>query len=311
MKRIVFMGTSEFGIPTLRELHKHHDIAAVVTGPDSAQGRGRKQGPTPIKTASLELGLDVIEAENLTDPAFISRLKNFGTDLFYVVAFRILPVEVYSIPPDRTINLHASLLPDYRGAAPINRAVINGDSETGLTTFFIEKTVDTGEIILNMPVTISPDETAGELSSRMMEIGAVLSLKTVELVEREQSAGLKQPSKGQRPAPKLKKQDGRIDWTNNARTIHNQVRGMNPWPGAFTEWSGGLLKIHRTKLVDENIPGEPGIITELSPRDGMVISCGKGMLRILELQPPGKKPMDSASFVRGHRIEPGKHINEL
>ena len=311
MKRIVFMGTSEFGIPTLREFQKHHDIAAVVTGPDSAQGRGRKQRPSPIKTASLELGLDVIEAGNLTDPAFIERLKNLGADLFYVVAFRILPAEVYSIPPDGTINLHASLLPDYRGAAPINRAVINGDSETGLTTFFIEKTVDTGDIILNMPVTIGPDETAGELSSRMMEIGAALSLKTVELVERERSAGLKQPSKGQRPAPKLKKQDGRIDWTNDARTIHNQVRGMNPRPGAFTEWSGGLLKIHRTQPVDEDTPGKPGIITDVSTHDGIVISCGRGTLRIIELQPPGKNVMDSASFARGHRIQPGKHINEV
>ena len=311
MKRIVFMGTSEFGIPTLRELHKHHNIAAVVTGPDSAQGRGRKKRPTPIKTASLELGLDVIEAENLTDPAFIGCLKKCGADIFYVVAFRILPVEVYSIPPDGTINLHASLLPDYRGAAPINRAVINGDSETGLTTFFIEEKVDTGDIILNIPVTIGPDETAGELSSRMMEIGAALSLKTVELVEKERSAGLKQPSKGQRPAPKLKKEDGRIDWANDARTIHNQVRGMNPWPGAFTEWSGGLLKIHRTKLVDEDTYGEPGVIKELSPRYGMVISCGRGTLRILELQPPGKKSMDSASFVRGHKIESGKRINDV
>lgn len=305
------MGTSEFGIPTLQALHEHHDVAGVVTRCDSLKGRGRKLRPSPVKVAAQELGLDVLEAENLTDPVFIERLKDYNADLFFVAAFKILPVEVFSIPRDGTVNLHASLLPDYRGAAPINRAVINGDTETGLTTFYIEETVDTGDIILYETVAIDTDETAGELAARMKVLGADLSLRTVELIEKGTSSGQKQPAKGKRPAPRLFKQDGIIDWTKDARSIHNQVRGMNPSPGTFTECTKGPLKIHRTRIVDEHTTGDPGRIIEASPHDGIMVSCGTGSLRILELQPPGKKVMDGPSFVRGYRIETGMHINTL
>lgn len=304
------MGTSDFGIPTLRTFYEHHNVAGVVTRCDSPKGRGRQLQPSPIKVASQSLGLDVIEAANLTDPEFIERLKGFNADLFYVVAFRILPEEVFSLPPDGTINLHASLLPDYRGAAPINWAVINGDTETGLTTFFIEKTVDTGDIILNETVTIGPDETAGELTARMKITGANLSLKTVGLIEKGEAHGSKQPSRGNRPAPRLFKEDGLIDWTKEAKSIHNQVRGMNPAPGAYTKWRKGPLKIHRAKIVEELSTGTPGTIIEASPQEGITIQCGKGSLRIVELQPPGKKAMDSAGFVRGYRIEKGILLSE-
>ena len=309
MKRIVFMGTAGFGIPTLRALHERHDVAGVVTRRDKEKGRGKKLQPSPVKSAALELGLEVIEAENLKDPGFIERLRQLNADLFFVVAFRILPKEVFTIPPDGVINLHASLLPDYRGAAPINWAIINGDVETGLTTFFIEETIDAGDILLNEPVAIGPDETAGELAGRMSELAAGLALKTVALVEREGNAGHKQPMRDGRPAPRLFKEDGRIDWSMDARSIHNRVRGMNPAPGAFTDWTGGPLKIHRTSVIDDETPGEPGIIVEASPKHGIVVSCGRGMLRILELQTPGKKPMDSAGFVRGHRVKSGMPIS--
>ncbi|MFC1606390.1 methionyl-tRNA formyltransferase [Candidatus Latescibacterota bacterium] len=305
------MGTTEFGIPTLRALSEHHDVPAVVTRPDSTKGRGRRCMPSSIKVAAEELGIEVIEAGNLKDPAFIQRLSALKADLFYVTAFRILPTEVFSIPPDGTINLHASLLPDYRGAAPINHAIINGDTETGLTTFYIEKTIDTGDVILNKPVSIGPNETAGELAARLMVAGAELSLKTVALVERGDAYGLKQPAAGCRPAPKLHKGDGLIDWTRDARSIHNQVRGMNPAPGAFTSWKNGPLKIHCTRLVEESTGVEPGRIMVASPREGLTISCGKGQLSILELQPPGKKVMDSPSFVRGYRVESGSVLPVL
>lgn len=309
MKRIVFMGTADFGIPTLRTLAGAHDVAAVVTRCDSCRGRGRKLMPSPVKQAALDLGLDVIEADDLRDPAFAATLKGIGADLFFVVAFRILPPAVFTIPPDGTVNLHASLLPDYRGAAPIQWAIINGDAMTGLTTFYIEETVDTGDIILNTPVEIGPDETFGELSERMSDTGAGLAVRTVSMIERDVAHGIRQPTLGQRPAPRLFRRNGLIDWSRDARAIHDQVRGMNPRPGAYTERVDGPLKIHRTRVVDESSPGEPGIVTAASPKEGIEVSCGRGRLAILELQPPGRKAMDSASFVRGHGIAAGSPIH--
>jgi len=309
--RIVFMGNAEFGVPTLRSLYEKHDIVAVVTNPDSQKGRGRKLEPSPIKIVAKELGLDVLQPVDLKDPEFIKKLANYRADLFFVVAFRILPREVHAIPPMGTVNLHASLLPDYRGAAPINWAVINGNEVTGLTTFYIDEKIDTGDIILTETVSIGSEETAGELAARMKESGTVLSLKTVEMIEKGIAPGEKQPLTRKRPAPKLHKKDGLIDWLNDARKIHNQVRGMNPVPGAYIQSSKGPLKIHRTKIVEEYSSGTPGIIMMSSSKEGFVVSCGRGSLNILELQPPGKKVMDGASFVRGYRIEKGMNIGEL
>ena len=305
------MGTAEFGVPTLRSLYERYDIVTVVTSPDSQKGRGRKLEPSPVKTVARELGLDVLEPADLKDPEFIKKLEEYKADLFFVVAFRVLPREVFTIPPRGTVNLHASLLPDYRGAAPINWAVINGDEYTGLTTFYIGEKIDTGAMIQAKTVSIGPDETAGELAWRMKEIGAALALKTVEMIEKGIAPGVKQPLSGKRPATKLYKKDGFIDWSKDARTIHNQVRGMNPAPGTYIQSSKGPLKIHRTKVVEEYVSGTPGIIMMSSPKEGIVVSCGRGSLNILEVQPPGKKVMDGASFVRGYRIEKGKNISEL
>ncbi len=309
--RIVFMGTAGFGVPTLRLLFEKHDIAAVVTSVDSQRGRGRKLEPSPIKIVAKELGLKILEPADLRNPEFIKKLEEYKADLFFVVAFRILPVEVFTIPPMGTVNLHASLLPDYRGAAPINWAVINGDEFTGLTTFYVDEKIDTGDMILTDTVTIGPDETAGELAGRMKETGAALSLKTVEMIEKGIAPEKKQLPVGNRPARKLYKKDGLIDWSKDALTIHNQVRGMNPVPGAYTQLSTGPLKIHRTKIMEEKSSGTPGLITMSSPKEGLVVSCGSGSLGILELQMPGKKVMDGASFVRGYRIEKGMNVFEL
>ena len=309
--RIVFMGTAGFGVPTLRAFCEKHEVVGVVTRSDSRKGRGRELLPSPVKIAAKELRLNVLEPHNLTDIDFINKLKEFNADLFFVVAFRILPREVFTIPPKGTVNLHASLLPDYRGAAPINWAVINGDRETGLTTFYINESVDTGDIILKESVSIDPDETAGELTDRLKVVGVDISLKTVEMIENGTSIVKKQPLVAKRPAPKLYKQDGLIDWTKDARSIHNQVRGMNPAPGAYTHYSKGPLKIHRTKIVEENSHGTPGLVTESTAKEGFVISCGRGSLGILEIQPPGKNVMDGASFVRGYRIEKGMNVLEL
>ncbi len=302
------MGTAEFGIPTLRALNERFTVAAVVTRPDMPKGRGRSLGRSPVKEAALELGIPVLTPEKTSATDFIGKLRHIGADLFYVVAFRILPSEVFTMPPLGTVNLHASLLPDYRGAAPINRAVINGDTVTGLTTFFIDEHIDTGDILLQEKVIIGPDETAGELYDRMKIIGAGLSLRTAELIADGRAVPVRQPDGLSRPAPKLRKEDGRIDWSLDARTVHNHVRGMNPSPGAFTGWDRGPLKIHRTVVADETSPGNPGMVVSASPREGFTVSCGRGALRIVELQPPGKKPMDGASFVRGYGVEAGQPI---
>ncbi|MFC1651067.1 methionyl-tRNA formyltransferase [Candidatus Latescibacterota bacterium] len=310
--RIVFMGTTEFGVPSLRALHEKYNIAGVVTRADSKKGRGRKSGPSPVKTAALEMGLDVLEPEKLSDGDFLAKLKQLEADLFFVIAFRILPKEVFAIPPKGTVNLHASLLPDYRGAAPINHAVINGDEITGLTTFLINESIDTGDIIRKEQVSIGPNETSGELAGRLSETGRELTLKTVEMIDNGTAIIEKQPMTALRPAPKLFKSDGLIDWSKDARSIHNQVRGMNPAPGAYTECTKGPLKIHRTVIVEETSHGTPGMVTETSQKDGFAVSCGTGSLKILEIQPPGKKAMDCGSYIRGCRLmETGMNVCEL
>ncbi len=305
MMRIVFMGTADFGIPTLRALHDGHEVAAVVTKPDKPQGRGRSVRPTPVKEAARDLGIPVMDPHKLTDDTFLGELRAVKADLFIVVAFRILPPEVFTIPPRGTVNLHASLLPDYRGAAPVNRAVINGDSETGVTTFFIEETVDTGDILLSRRTAIGPDETAGELYDRLKEIGAELAVDTVEGIEQGTLSPVPQPQGTSRPAPKLHKEDAEIDWSLPAQAVHNHVRGMNPVPGAWTLWDGKKLKIHRTGIAGETAQGSPGTLAMASARDGLAVACGSGAVELIEVQPPGKTAMDGASFVRGHKVEEG------
>lgn len=298
------MGTSEFGVPALRALHARHEVAAAVTRPDAACGRGLRLRCPPVGNACADLGIPVLAPERLSDPVFLDRLREFGADVFFVVAFRILPPAVFTMPPKGTVNLHGSLLPDYRGAAPIQHAVLNGDAETGITTFYIAETVDTGDIIFSERAAIGPDETAGELYSRMSLLGGVLALRTVDAIADGTAPRVPQPLTGGRPAPKLHKRDGLIDWTGGARSIHNQVRGMNPAPGAFTPWCRGPLKIHRTLVTDETAPGTPGLVTDAG-NDGFTIQCGRGRLRVVEVQPPGKCPMDGGSFVRGYRIGAG------
>ena len=304
------MGSSDFGIPTLEGFRATHEVVAVVTRPDMSQGRGLKSQPTPIKVMAQSIGVPVLEPADLSDPQFVEQLKDFRADLFFVVAFRILPKKVFTIPSKGTINLHASLLPDYRGPAPINWTIINGDSVTGLTTFYISESVDEGDIIANIPVLIGPEETAGELAERMKVIGADLALGTITMIGRGSMLRWKQPDFSGRPAPKLVKEDGRIDWTQSAQIIHNHVRGTNPAPGAYTECSRGILKIHRTAVVDAESSGKAGNVVAASPRDGVVVSCGMGKLKLLEVQPEGKNIMDGASFVRGYRLREGILLRE-
>ena len=303
--RIVFMGTSEFAVPSLAALCERHEVVAVATRPDAECGRGLRMQCPPVGNAGADRGIPVLAPKKPSDPEFLEQLREFRADLFFVAAFRILPPSVYTMPPMGTINLHGSLLPDYRGAAPIQWAVVNGDASTGLTTFYIEETVDTGDVIFAESVAIGPDETAGELRARMSVIGADLALRTVDAIAGGTAPRVRQPMTGGRPAPKLRKEDGCIDWSLEARVIHNRVRGMNPDPGAFAHWFRGPMKIHRTRLVDEESRGTPGMVAEADPSRGLTIFTGLGTVEIMELQPPGKRSMEGAAFVRGYRIQPG------
>lgn len=305
--RIVFMGTAEFGLPSLeRLLHSSHSVEAVVTGPDRPKGRGLKLAPSPIKVFALERGLTVLQPEKLKDEEFISTLRGLRPDLFVVVAFRMLPKEVFEIPPKGTINLHGSLLPRYRGAAPIQWAIIRGERRTGVTTFFIDEGMDTGNLILQREVEIGGDETAGQLHDRLAQIGAEVLMETVEQIAQGKAAQMKQDDSIATPAPKLKKEDGLIDWSKKAIDIKNQIRGMNPFPGAYTELSGRIIKVHKASLApDEGTKAAPGKVVRIDKDDGLVVSTAVGCLSLVEIQPEGKKRMAGLEFVRGYRVKVG------
>ena len=307
--RIIYMGTPHFAVAPLRELLNHgYPIAAVVTVADKPAGRGRKLRPSPVKEFALEYGLKVLQPLNLKDPAFISELKKLKPDLAVVVAFRMLPESVWSLPSKGTVNLHASLLPQYRGAAPINHAIINGESETGVTTFFIEKEIDTGSIILQKKIPIGPDETAGELHDKLMDAGAGLIIETIELIRKGEVNAIDQslfniPENQLKKAPKIFKQDCKIDWSQSIDKVYNFIRGLSPFPGAFTYFNltgeQKMLKIFKGKKI-ENIKGKPG---EILVRGGKLIGyTADAALELTEIQLEGKKRMRAEDFLRGLKI---------
>jgi methionyl-tRNA formyltransferase len=301
--RIVFMGTPDFAVPCLeRLLESAYEVVGVVSQPDRPRGRGQKCAPTPIKRLALARGLAVWTPARLKDRAFLEALRNLKPDLFAVVAFRILPPEVLEIAKLGAINVHPSLLPKYRGAAPIQWAIIRGERETGVTTFCISCDVDCGDMLLQCVVPIGEEETAGELHDRLKEVGADLLVESVELMASGCARPRIQPSEGASSAPKLCKEDGRIDWTKEAEEIKNWIRGTNPLPGAFTHYKGSLLKVHRAKEITCDAEGAPGAILTADGKRGIMVATGCGALLLTEVQPEGKKRMTSAAFVRGHRV---------
>jgi len=307
--KLIFMGTPLFAVPTLRHLASSgHAVAAVVTNPDRPKGRGRRPSPPPVKVAAEELGLPVLQPESPGDPAFAAQLAEYAPDLFAVVAFSILPRRLLRIPRLGSVNLHPSLLPAYRGAAPIVWAVIDGRTETGITTFLLDPRVDAGDILLQRRVAIGPDETAGELEGRLAELGADLMRETVDGLETGTVRPRPQDREQATRAPKLTREDGRIDWNQSARVIRDRIRGTNPVPGAFTEWQGIPLKIHRASLAGTGRRAEPGTVLVADPRQGLVVAARDAALRLDEVQPAGKKPMEGTAFVRGNPIAPGSRF---
>lgn len=298
---IVFMGTPEFAVPSLKILlNSHHAIQAVVTVPDKKQGRGQKIAESDVKKFALENNLPVLQPEKLKDPQFIEQIKQLAPDLIIVVAFRILSKEVYTIPKFGSFNLHASLLPKYRGAAPINWAIINGDSETGVTTFFLQDKVDTGSIIQQNYCSIEKTDDAGSLHDKLMELGALTVYSTVNLIE--QSGG-NVPTQSQNdneasPAPKIFKDDCKIDFTKPAEKVYDMIRGLAPYPAAFMLHKDKSIKIFKTELTAMNA-GEAGNLTAQNGK--LYVSCSDKQLEVIELQPEGKKRMNAKEFLNGYR----------
>jgi methionyl-tRNA formyltransferase len=299
--RIIYLGTPEFAVAPLRRLLDHgYDIPAVVTAPDKPGGRHGVQ-VSAVKQFAVERGLHVLQPEKLKNPDFLAELRDFRADLQVVVAFRMLPELVWNMPPMGTMNLHASLLPKYRGAAPINWAIINGEKETGLSTFLLKHQIDTGDLLFQERLSIGPDETAGELHDRMMQHGADLVLRSVQALERGEAKPLPQSDETATHAPKIFHDTCRVDFARPVAEVHNFVRGLSPYPGAWTDLDGKTCKILRTAP-------EP---TQEAPAPGQFFSDGKnylkisaldGYLQVLELQMEGKRRMKTQEFLNGYRL---------
>jgi methionyl-tRNA formyltransferase len=304
------MGTPEFAVPSLDKLlEAGYNIVAVVTAPDKPAGRGMQLTESAVKKYALAKGLKILQPEKLKAPEFLEELKGFRVDLQIVVAFRMLPEVVWNMPPLGTINLHASLLPQYRGAAPINWAIINGETETGATTFKLQHQIDTGNILLQQKIPIAEDETAGELHDKMKEIGADLLVKTVKdlaegsLKEISQDQLLTinhQPSTALH-APKLTTETSRINWERSVDEVINLIRGLSPYPGAFTSFSNKNLKIYKAKK-EISQPLTAGGDFETNKKTFLKFACNNGYISVTELQLEGKKRMNVEEFLRGYKF---------
>jgi len=301
--KIVFMGTPEFAVGILDTIYQHnYDIKGVITAPDKPAGRGQQIKYSAVKEYALEKGLKLLQPANLKDETFLSELKSLGANLQVVVAFRMLPEAVWKMPKLGTFNLHASLLPQYRGAAPINWAVINGETTTGVTTFFIDEKIDTGAMILKESIDIGPDETAGELHDRLMNLGKDAVIKTLMLIENGKAQPSVQPLDTElKTAYKLNRDNCKIDWSKPGREIHNLVRGLSPYPAAWCfiadkgqEWN---VKIYETSFEEKNHTMAPGTI--VSDKKEISIAAPDGMIQIKGLQFPGKKKMTSKELLNG------------
>ncbi len=316
--KIVFMGTPEFAIPSLKKLlSSSHNIEAVVSAPDKERGRGRQFSYTPVKQFALDSGIKVFTPANLKNQEFIDQMREIYPDLFVVVAFRILPKEVFTLPRYGSINLHGSLLPKYRGAAPIQWSLINGDKETGVTTFFLDEKLDTGNIILQEKISINDDDNFSSLHDRMMIVGSDVVLKTVDMIEQGKANVTQQDSSLSSPAPKITKDICQIDWNKPAIQIHNLVRGLSPYPAAFFIHNKKNIKVLKTKVVtDENLfSGNEWMDLDVNSTEEKKMSIkimqtkkviyfktGNMILQILELQLEGRKVMTAEEFLRGYKF---------
>ncbi|MHC1739161.1 MAG: methionyl-tRNA formyltransferase [Ignavibacteriaceae bacterium] len=298
--KIVFFGTPQFAVFILKTiLGSEHNIAAVVTTPDKEKGRGLKVSESDVKKFAVEKGIRVLQPVLLKDPSFLEELKEINADLFVVVAYRILPREVFEMPEFGSFNLHASLLPKYRGAAPIQWAIIKGETETGVSTFKLEQKVDTGNIYLQKRITIEPDDNFGSLHDKLALTGQDAVMETIEIIEKGDYSLIRQDDSTASPAPKITKEIMKIDWSKSSAEVHNLVRGLSPFPAAFFEFGGKIIKVFGT----ENIPDyDSAPLTIHQTKTELIIGCKKGGVRITELQIEGRKRMHTEEFLRGFKF---------
>lgn len=302
MLRVVFMGTPDFAVPCLDILIQNgHNVVAVVTQPDRPKGRGKKLSPSPVKQKALQYNLDVLQPGKVKDPAFLQELQNLSPDLIVVVAFgQLLPQAMLDLPPHGCINVHASLLPKYRGAAPIHWSILKGETVTGVTTMFMDAGMDTGDMILKSEIAIGPDDTVGLLHDRLMMAGADLLSKTLAEIEAGTASRTPQDHEAATYAPLLTRDIERINWSKSAQEVHNHIRGLCPWPGAYCMHQDKILKLCKSRV--HSVSGKyecPGRIQALTT-EGVIIETGEGTVELLELQPECRQRMSARDCANGY-----------
>ena len=308
--RIVFMGTPEFAVPSLKALlDAGYGVVGVFTQPDRPVGRGHKLAACPVKKLAVERGVPVYQFERLRNEEGLACLRALAPDIVVTAAFgQILSQALLDVPKMGTVNVHASLLPAYRGAAPINWCILNGETKTGVTTMLTDAGVDTGAMLLRRETDIGETETAAELSARLSQLGAELLIETLKGYIAGEIAPTPQDERLASRQPMLKKEMGLIDWTRSAKEIACQARGLDPWPSAYTDCLGGTLKIYRARPAMGE--GEPGTVLRSSAKEGLFVACGEGALEVLEMQAPGGKRMSARAYLAGKKIEPGTRFGE-
>lgn len=309
--KVIFMGTPDFSVGTLEALvEAGHEVVLAVTQPDKPKGRGKEMQFTPVKEAALRHDIPVFQPKKVRDPECMEELRKYHADIMVVIAFgQILPQEILDMTPYGCINVHASLLPKYRGAAPIQWSIIDGEEVTGVTTMQMDAGLDTGDMLLKTEIKIEADETGGSLHDKLAEAGATLCVETLKALEEKTVTPEKQGETPTAYAKMLDKKLGNIDWTMDAVSIERLIRGLNPWPSAYTMWNGKVMKIWRGEVMEASGEQMPGTIVAVS-KDSFTVQTGKGQLRILELQLQGKKRMDAAAFLRGYKLEEMMRLGE-
>ena len=310
--RIVFMGTPDFAVPSLEALLKsEHQVVGVVTQPDRPKGRGQEVVFSPVKVVCQRKGIPVLQPLKMKDPAFLDALRRWTPDVIAVTAYgRILPPAILALPPRGCINVHGSLLPKYRGAGPIQWAVIRGEQQTGITTMFMAEGMDTGDMLLQETVEIRADDTAGTLAPRLAEVGGRLLVETLRRLEAGTLTPQPQDDAQATMAPLLKKEDGVVDWTLSAMEIANRVRGLSPWPGAYTYVNGERWVLWRVAVGEEGSGAAPGTVTKVS-KDRVEVATGEGTIQLIDIQPSNSRRMTMAQYLAGHRLAEGLKLQAI
>ena len=310
---IVFIGSPDFAVDSLEKLYNSDEIniKAVISQPDRKKGRGQKTQATPVKKKAVEMNLNIITSKNINKDEYIEKIKDYQPEAIVVVAFgQKLTSPILDYPEYGCINLHASLLPKYRGSSPIHKAIINGDKETGITTMYMDEELDKGDIIYQKRIKIEYEDTVGELHDKLAANGADLLLKTLLDLEKNSAPRKKQDDSKASYAFKIDKSLGKIDWSMSAEEIYNLVRGVNPWPGAYTELDDEIIKIWEVKVIDYSFPdGKTGEIIKANENQGLIVKTGNGFIKINKLQVPGKKRMKTEDYLRGNTIKTGKKFD--